>query len=204
MTSIDAAIIKALVEHIGGNPDDIPDGGLSFSYEPLPSTFTFSGTSARMFLNPKVNNKLDTGLFIPGQTVFRLKRKDSDIVDSFLCTRNNLYDSYSFYSEFKLILNDNPFQLSSENNIEFRLDFEGDNYSAYISPNSDDIYELPSNDTSTGFYKLVIEGETGYQRTLRQNLVSTQQTLINVLCALMGVMRSSDVDYKDFVIKSQS
>ena len=26
MSSIDAAIIKALVEHIGGNPDSIPDG----------------------------------------------------------------------------------------------------------------------------------------------------------------------------------
>ena len=26
MSSIDAAIIKALVEHIGGNPDEIPDG----------------------------------------------------------------------------------------------------------------------------------------------------------------------------------
>ena len=26
MSTIDAAIIKALVEHIGGNPDSIPDG----------------------------------------------------------------------------------------------------------------------------------------------------------------------------------
>ena len=28
MSSIDAAIIKALVEHIGGNPDEIPDGAI--------------------------------------------------------------------------------------------------------------------------------------------------------------------------------
>ena len=33
MSSIDAAIIKALVEHIGGNPDSIPDGTI---VEPIP------------------------------------------------------------------------------------------------------------------------------------------------------------------------
>ena len=31
MSSIDAAIIKALVEHIGGNPDSIPDGPIGGS-----------------------------------------------------------------------------------------------------------------------------------------------------------------------------
>ena len=37
MSSIDAAIIKALVEHIGGNPDEIPDGSIGGgTNEPIP------------------------------------------------------------------------------------------------------------------------------------------------------------------------
>ena len=37
MSTIDAAIIKALVEHIGGNPDDIPDDNTWTTMEQSPS-----------------------------------------------------------------------------------------------------------------------------------------------------------------------
>ena len=44
MSSIDAAIIRALVEHIGGNPDDIPDDNTWATMEQSPSLIPASIT----------------------------------------------------------------------------------------------------------------------------------------------------------------
>ena len=93
MSVVDAAIIKALVEHIGGNPDSIPDGTIGGSsastlkhhFEPLPDSsynrdrITISGPSCTI--------KLPIDEFVPGHTVLRLKRRDSaGTIDTWLCT----------------------------------------------------------------------------------------------------------------------
>ena len=66
MSSIDAAIIKALVEHIGGNPDSIPDGpiggggggGSTNEYIPNPN-YTISLT-----LNQDLNLIISSNAFL--------------------------------------------------------------------------------------------------------------------------------------------
>ena len=86
MSSIDAAIIKALVEHIGGNPDEIPDGPiggsgsstLSFRYEPLNVGYEKSVANNSLYVN-----KILPTMFVIGHTALRLKCKNSDVIETY-------------------------------------------------------------------------------------------------------------------------
>ena len=203
MSSIDAAIIKALVEHIGGNPDEIPDGTiggggsstLSFRYEPLTIenlTYTKDGSSYCL-------NKVLPSMFVIGQTVIRLKRTNSDIIDTYICVRHNLRDNSSFYIYFAPIVNDNPFQTSSDESEHISImlnNFGDDGY--MIAFYLENHHEQPSDATATGFYQLVVEGESDNERVLRANFVNTQLTINAIICAIMACMRASNVDTTKF------
>ena len=95
MSSIDAAIIKALVEHIGGNPDSIPDGtigggggGISLELVPHPT-----GQIPEMTTNDDnfmFDYDYSKEMLVPGKTVLRLLRKDNTTIDTFLCSSTNI------------------------------------------------------------------------------------------------------------------
>ena len=118
MSSIDAAIIKALVEHIGGNPDSIPDGTIgggssaSTHFEPLPDSnynrdrITISGPSCTI--------KLPIDEFVPGHTVLRLKRRDSQgTIDTWLCTNIESRSKTSYVVVLTLIEDLDTMKLSA-------------------------------------------------------------------------------------------
>ena len=203
MSSIDAAIIKALVEHIGGNPDSIPDGTigggggsntLSFRYEPLNiDQLTYTRDDDRTIRL----NKADPIMFVPGHTVLRLKRKDSGVIDTYICIKYELYDSHSFLIDFGLIVNDNPFQPSLTTTLFIEVCcYENNEY--HVSINVGDDFEVPSTETSTGFYKLVVEGESDNDRIKRENFVQTQKSIISITGGLMACMRASNIVSTEF------
>lgn len=106
MTVIDAAIIKALVEHIGDDSSNIPDGPVDvgsgtipYEIEPHPANVIVSNltVSGNNFVITDAGTK---PLFAPGSTVLKLKRKDNDEWENWLCNGvscSTLYNiSYSF------------------------------------------------------------------------------------------------------------
>ena len=83
MATIDAAIIKALVEHIGGNPDTIPDGiGVKQDYaiSPKITMTSTNGIGFTLSSTESLNSILSYGHII------RLKTSSGEIVD-FTCIR---------------------------------------------------------------------------------------------------------------------
>ncbi len=91
MSSIDAAIIKALVEHIGSNPDGVIGGGssastLKYHFEPLPNS-DYNRDRVVIESGSKFYLRIPLDELVPGHTVLRLKRNDSQgTIDTWLCT----------------------------------------------------------------------------------------------------------------------
>lgn len=202
MSSIDAAIIKALVEHIGGNPDEIPDGPiggsgsstLSFRYEPLNVGYEKSVANNSLYVN-----KILPTMFVIGHTALRLKRKNSDVIETYICVNHRMSSGDIIFMEFAPIVNDNPFHPSSNESEHLTFDithFGDEDYTITIDPKSD--YELPSAETSTGFCLLVVEGEPDNVRTLRENYVKTEIIMNKLTCSLMACMHASDITMTDF------
>ena len=138
-------------------------------------------------------------MFVIGQTVIRLKRTNSDIIDTYICVRHNLRDNSSFYIYFAPIVNDNPFQPSTNEKEYLRLLIDhcmDEEYLINIAVNVD--HEQPSAETSTGLFQLVVEGESDNERVLRTNFVNTQLTINAIICAIMACMRASNVDTTKF------
>jgi hypothetical protein len=77
MTCVDAAIIKALVEHIGGNPDDIPAGG---NQTLLPSS--------NKIIAPATNSIYEHAFFLYNSPrildIIKLRRLDNGEIDTFI------------------------------------------------------------------------------------------------------------------------
>ena len=203
MSSIDAAIIKALVEHIGGNPDSIPDGPiggsgsntLSFRYEPLNLTYEKSDGDKEL----RVNKILPT-MFISGHTVLRLKRKNSDVIETYICVNHRMTGGDVVFMDFAPIVNDNPFNPSSNESEHLSLNityYDDDDWSLSIELKHAD-YEQPSAATATGFCMLVVEGEPDNVRTLRENYVKTEIIINKLTCSLMACMHASDISVTDF------
>ena len=202
MSSIDAAIIKALVEHIGGNPDEIPDGPiggsgsstLSFRYEPLNLTYEKSDGDKDLSVN-----KILPTMFVPGHTVLRLKRKNSDVIETYICVRHEMSSAAFINAYFAPIVNDNPFQPSTNENEYLQMlinHYDEDQYLISITLNVD--HELPSAETSTGLCQLVVEGEPDNVRTLRENYVKTEIVMNRLTCSIMACMHASDITITDF------
>ena len=206
MSSIDAAIIKALVEHIGGNPDEIPEGTiggtiggggsstLSFRYEPLDLTYEKAAGDTELYVN-----KIEPTMFVIGHTVLRLKRKNSDVIETYICVRHEMSYALSISADFAPIVNDNPFQPSTNESehLEMLIDHCMDEeYLINIAVNVD--HEQPSAETSTGLFQLVVEGEPDNVRTLRENYVKTEIIMNKLTCSLMACMHASDITMTDF------
>ena len=202
-STIDAAIIKALVEHIGGNPDSIPDGPiggsgsntLSFRYEPLDLHYEKSNK------NLYVNKILPT-MFVIGHTALRLKRENSNVIDTYICVNHYMSIGDIIYMEFAPIVNDNPFHPSSDESehLTFNITHFGDeDYTINIEMKNAD-FEQPSPGTSTGLCMLVVEGEPDNVRTLRENYVKTEIVMNRLTCSLMACMHATNVSNDNFKI----
>ena len=203
MSSIDAAIIKALVEHIGGNPDEIPDGTiggsgsntLSFKYEPLNLTYEKSDGDKEL----RVNKILPT-MFVIGHTALRLKCKNSDVIETYICVNHRRSGGEVVFMEFAPIVNDNPFHPSSNESehLSFDITYWGnEDFTLSIELKNAD-YEQPSAATATGFCMLVVEGEPDNVRTLRENYVKTEIIINRLTCSLMACMHASNISVTDF------
>ena len=127
MSTIDAAIIKALVEHIGGNPDSIPDGTIGGSsastlkhhFEPLPDS-NYNRDRITIY-GPSCTIKLPIDEFVPGHTVLRLKRRDSQgTIDTWLCTNIESRSKTSYYVVLTLIEDLETMKLSATEIIELQ------------------------------------------------------------------------------------
>ena len=82
MTCIDAAIIKALVEHIGINPDDVPIGGGSSGSNLLWSKLelqNFTSTDGK-FTYQDMNNDMNKEIIRIGD-IFRVRKSDGKLCD---------------------------------------------------------------------------------------------------------------------------
>ena len=102
MSSIDAAIIKALVEHIGGNPDSIPDGpiggggggGSTNEYIPNPE-YTISLT-----LNQDLNLVISSNTFLTDiihlGDVIRFSNTNGKTHDYYCISISKYGDEYRF------------------------------------------------------------------------------------------------------------
>ena len=98
-STIDAAIIKALVEHIGGNPDSIPDGpigggGSTNEYIPNPE-YTISLT-----LNQDLNLIISSNAFLAEiihlGDVIRFSHTNGNTHDYYCISISKYNDEYSF------------------------------------------------------------------------------------------------------------
>ena len=140
MTCIDAAIIKALVEHIGMNPDDVPIGGGSGSgsggSEQSSSTFldaTWDDTGSLYTFTLPEGQELDVG------SIIRFQQQNSTNIWSQLVINKYLrsggittYDVLNF-----------PIDFNNPSISKNRIEFYGDHYeladyevSMYMKPNN--------------------------------------------------------------------
>ena len=201
-STIDAAIIKALVEHIGGNPDSIPDGPiggsgsntLSFRYEPLNVGYEKADGDKELCIN-----KILPTMFVIGHTALRLKRKNSDVIETYICVNHHMSSGQLIYADFAPIVNDNPFQPSTNEKEYLRMLIDhclDEEYLINIAVNVD--HEQPSAETSTGLCMLVVEGEPDNVRTLRENYVKTEIIMNRLTCSIMACMHASDITMTDF------
>ena len=81
MSCIDAAIIKALVEHIGMNPDDVPIGGSSgsnLSWKKV-KLYKFTTTDGE-FTYQDENNEMNKDIIRRGD-IFRVRNSDGELCD---------------------------------------------------------------------------------------------------------------------------
>ena len=82
MSCIDAAIIKALVEHIGMNPDDVPIGsgssGSNLSWKKV-YLYKFTTTDGE-FTYQDTNNEMNKDIIQIGD-IFRVRNSDGELCD---------------------------------------------------------------------------------------------------------------------------
>ena len=90
MSCIDAAIIKALVEHIGMNPDDVPIGGGSSGSNLLwKKVYLYKFTTADGYFTYQdgLNNEMNKELIQIGD-IFRVRNSDGELCDYIVCEYN--------------------------------------------------------------------------------------------------------------------
>ena len=143
MTCIDAAIIKALVEHIGMNPDDVPIGGGSGSgsggSEQSSSTFldaTWDDTSMYYSFTLPEGQKLEVG------SIIRYQEKSSGITNALVI--EEIASNSSDVKQYTTIRF--PIDFSNPRIAEQAIHFDGERYTIngfYI----DTIYK-PDNKTT--------------------------------------------------------
>ena len=89
MSCIDAAIIKALVEHIGMNPDDVPIGGGSsgsnLSWKKV-NLSKFTTTDDEITFQDWIND-MNKDLIHIGD-IFRVRNSDGELCDYIVCEYN--------------------------------------------------------------------------------------------------------------------
>ena len=83
MSCIDAAIIKALVEHIGMNTDDVTVGGGSSENADIPINITTGSSNSRITIKPDTTADvtLNTGCYI------EFKNKDTGKLHRYHCLK---------------------------------------------------------------------------------------------------------------------
>ena len=118
MTCIDAAIIRALVEHIGGNPDSVPDGtigGVADTSSFLDATWDDDG-AIYTFTLPE-GQKLAVG------SIIRIIEKPSTISNFLVIEEIPSTNNNAWYTMFKF-----PIDFSNPRIFEQRLRFDGERY----------------------------------------------------------------------------
>ena len=200
-TTIDAAIIKTLVEHIGGDSSTIPDGviggtsgpsTLKHHFEPLPNS-NYNRDLITLY-GPSCTIELPIDEFVPGHTVLRLKRKDSQgTIDTWLCT-NIISMSKTRYDVVLTFIEDvETMKLSATEIIE--LQYYGNSSSdnstskphilSYGSRNFNTIqYEESVNWTDedeVGPYLIAVDDEHGLSATSNRINYNIQKLLISFI-----------------------
>ena len=120
MTCIDAAIIRALVEHIGMNPDDVPSGGagggVSSSF--LDATWDDSDGTYYKFTLPE-GQKLAVG------SIIRFREKSNSNISNVLVIEETTPDGsdYKWYTIINFPIDFNDTRISEQG-----LEFNGEYY----------------------------------------------------------------------------
>ena len=168
MTCIDSAIIRALVEHIGMNPDEVPIGGSGGGSSAASTSFELEKEPGYCPMEPTLDgNDYTEGyehLYIngihPGTTVLKLKRKDNGELEDWLCCSSRIEDTFYLVYEFLNLANPD-----ANNTLKIRCHYEADQ-TEYVMIRFVDFaktYEQPSPtraDDDRGFYRLKITSLT--------------------------------------------
>ena len=141
MTCVDAAIIKALVEHIGGNPDDIPAGG---NQTLLPSS--------NKVIAPPTNSIYEHAFFLYNSPkildIIKLRRLDNGEIDTFIYLDVEEKDLNTHVHRF--------YQVNAQDRRYIQFTNDGLSYHIFSDTDLDSIYEIPQQTEDdkyvTGYY----------------------------------------------------
>ena len=161
MSCIDAAIIKALVEHIGMNPDDVPIGGGSSGSNLLWKKvylYKFTTTDGE-FSYQDLNNEMNKDIIQIGD-IFRVRNSDGELCDYIVYGYRDDTDSHRQYHS----------RTTSGPEKDFTLNIK--------TENSKMIHEI---ELPPGVVISTDDAETGVFRLDQQNNPTTVTGLIGML-----------------------
>ena len=205
MSCIDSAIIKALVEHIGMNPDDVPIGGGSSENNPSEEVAINYDLSDEDNINklkgsPNLSATEDlTWVEVDGKNCLMapratlptqigqlliLQRKDTGAKQLYI---NNLQDVSAFYKlqslHFTTYLYNERTERFEKSNLVFSYDADLNKYVA--KGITDDVYEKPDYYKGTGIYAI---SDYGYQHPVWRKIVD--DCMINIIPLIVQRMDS--------------